>query len=75
MATFAPVIVRIFGVGFGSGAGALTILSVAMSAEVIAGPALLVLLMGGRSRIILAISAFGFVVNLGLNLALIRHWR
>ncbi len=74
MATFAPLIVRIFGAEFGPGARALTILSLAMSVEVMAGPTLLTLLMGGRSRVILAISAVGFAVNLGLNVILIPRW-
>ena len=63
-----------FGPGFNSGAKPLTILSIGMSAEVLAGPALLALLMGGRSRRILAITALGFVVNLTLNLKLIPIW-
>ena len=43
----------------------------AMLVEVVAGPALLTLLMGGRSVLVLANTAAGLVANIGLNLTLI----
>jgi O-antigen/teichoic acid export membrane protein len=71
MATFAPAIVQIFGDGYGAGGTVLSILSIGMLFDVVAGPALLTLLMGGRSILVLANTAAGFAANIGLNLGLI----
>jgi len=71
MAVFAPLLVEIFGASYESGDSILAILSFAMAVDVVAGPALLVLLMGGRSVLLLADSAAGFIVNMALNLILI----
>jgi O-antigen/teichoic acid export membrane protein/O-antigen ligase len=74
MATFSPVIVRVFGPGFGSGATALVILCLGMLIDVVAGPAPLTLLMGGRSRMLLANGAAGFTANIALNVVLIPRY-
>ena len=71
MATFAPVIVQMFGNGYGSGAKVLSILSMGMVVDVVAGPALLTLLMGGRSILVLGNSTAAFLANISLNVGLI----
>jgi O-antigen/teichoic acid export membrane protein len=71
LAIFAPTILRLFGPGFGAGAPALAIMSVAMLVNMGTGPVTTVLLMGGRSGWNLANSAGSLVLNVGLNLALI----
>ncbi len=71
MAANAPLIARIFGHGFSTGGSPLTILALGMLVDVLAGPALLALLMGGKSRLVLVDSAVAFSVNIALNIALI----
>lgn len=71
MGVFAPLLVRIFGEDFSLGSTALRILSAAMMLDVVAGPALLALLMGGRSGLVLLNTSVAFAVNIALNVALI----
>ncbi len=71
MGVFAPLLVRIFGEDFSPGSTALRILSAAMMLDVVAGPALLALLMGGRSGLVLLNTSVAFAVNIALNVALI----
>jgi O-antigen/teichoic acid export membrane protein len=71
MAVFAPVLMQIFGASFLDGTDALAILSLAMLANVTAGPVVMVLLMGGRSDLILVDSAAAFAANMILNVLLI----
>jgi O-antigen/teichoic acid export membrane protein len=73
MAVFAPVLMRLFGPSFESGSAALTILALAMVANVITGPTGMILLMGGRSGLILVDSAIALALNVALNLLLIPH--
>ncbi len=68
---FAPLMMRLFGHGFGRGAIALAILSAAMAVNVAAGPVNIVLLMGGGSVANLVSVAAGLVTNVLLNLLLI----
>jgi O-antigen/teichoic acid export membrane protein len=74
MSVFGPLLVEVFGSSYQSGASILSILSLAVAVDVVAGPALLVLLMGGRSLLLLADSAAGFTVNIALNLILIPSY-
>jgi O-antigen/teichoic acid export membrane protein len=71
LAIFAPTILRLFGAGFGAGAPALAIMSIAMLVNMGTGPVTTVLLMGGRSGWNLANSVGALVLNVGLNLLLI----
>ena len=71
MAVFSPVLMQLFGSSFLDGSDALSILSLAMLANVTAGPVVMVLLMGGRSDLILWDSAAAFAANMVLNLLLI----
>jgi O-antigen/teichoic acid export membrane protein len=71
MATFAPLIVQMFGSDYKSGGTVLSILSMGMLIDVMAGPALLTLLMGGRSFLVLANTAAAFAANISLNIGLI----
>ena len=74
MATFAPLLARVFGGGFRSGATPLAILAIAMLVDVVAGPALLTLLMGGRSQLVLMDSGVAFAANISLNVLLIPRF-
>jgi O-antigen/teichoic acid export membrane protein len=71
LAVFSPLFMTIFGHGYRSGAGALTILSLAMLVTIGTGPNGLLLLMSGRSGLNLAIQGLGLAVNVGLNVWLI----
>jgi O-antigen/teichoic acid export membrane protein len=71
LANFAPLLAQIFGHDFGEGSTALTILAFAMLIDVVAGPALLMLLMGGRSRLIMLDSCVALAANIALNVILI----
>ncbi len=73
MAAFSPVFMRLFGHDYGSGATALTILSLGMLVLTGTGSNGIALLMAGRSSWSLAISAIALAVNLSLNLLLIPH--
>ena len=64
---------RLFGHDYGSGATALTILSLGMLVLTGTGSNGIALLMAGRSSWSLAISATSLAVNLTLNLLLIPH--
>ena len=71
MAVFAPVLVQVFGDGFGGGAIVLTILSLAMLASMACGPVDVVLLMGGRSWWSAGNTMVALTLNVVLNLILI----
>ncbi|MGH9102296.1 MAG: polysaccharide biosynthesis C-terminal domain-containing protein, partial [Acidimicrobiales bacterium] len=71
MGVFAPVVLRLFGREFVSGAVALSILAPGMLVATGTGNCSIVLLMTGRSSAALAIAAGSMAVNIGLDLALI----
>ncbi len=71
MAVFAPVLMKVFGTSFAGGGVPLTILSLAMIANIVSGPADIALLMGGKSGLILLDTSAGLAVNLTLNVLLI----
>jgi O-antigen/teichoic acid export membrane protein len=71
IAVFAPALMHVFGASFLDGTDALVILSLGMLANIGAGPVVMVLLMGGRSDLILWDSAAAFTANMALNLLLI----
>jgi O-antigen/teichoic acid export membrane protein len=73
MAVFAPFLLRAFGPGFQSGQTALLILCIAGLLGMTTGPCLTVLLMGGRSSWILAVSAASLTLNVVMNILLIPH--
>jgi O-antigen/teichoic acid export membrane protein len=68
---FAPLVLGVFGRGFGTGAGAMTILAVATLVNVGTGNVTFVLLMAGKSWWNLANQGAALAVNVGLNLLLI----
>ena len=70
-ATFAPLILRVFGHAYQAGATALLILSVGYLFVLGSGNVTPLLLMAGKSSWNLANSAFGLALNIALNLALI----
>jgi O-antigen/teichoic acid export membrane protein len=74
IALFAPVLLRLFGESFVSGGSALAILAVAMFANIATGPVTMVLLMGGRSGVVLLDSSVAFAMNIGLNAILIPRF-
>jgi O-antigen/teichoic acid export membrane protein len=74
MAIFAPVLVRLFGTGFGSGAFVLALLSGAMLLSMSTGPVTTVLLMGGHSSWNLVNSSLGLALRIGLDLWLIPRY-
>ncbi len=71
LAFFSPYLVTIFGSDFAAGATPLRVLAVANLAEIASGPVLVVLLMGGRSGLVLATSVLGLALNVLLNILLI----
>ncbi len=71
MALFAPTFLPIFGSSYGSGGTATTILCLAMMLNLAAGNVGTVLLMGGKSRWVLADKTVAVTVNIGLDLLLI----
>lgn len=71
IALFAPVVLRIFGAGFGEAQDALTILALAMLVSIGTGNVTVVLLMAGRSVWNLQNAAVSFVINVTLNVILI----
>lgn len=73
LAVFAPVVLRIFGHHYASGADALTILALAMLVNLATGNVQTVLLMGGRSSWQLANTGVSLFLNITLNLILVPH--
>jgi O-antigen/teichoic acid export membrane protein len=71
LACFSPVILRIFGRGFGHGATALTILSIAMLVDTATGNVGSVLLMGGKSRWNIINAFVALAVDLVIDVILI----
>jgi O-antigen/teichoic acid export membrane protein len=63
-----------FGADFRTGATALSIAAVGVCVNAAAGPTMMVLVMGGRTRVLMLISLTGLAVNLALNLALIPRY-
>lgn len=74
LATFAPLLIRVFGGDFVSGQTALLILSMAMLVFIGTGNNKIVLLMGGKSAWNLLITAGSLVVNISLSLALVPRF-
>ena len=73
-AVFGPLLLGVFGNGFGRGATALAILSVAMLVNLGTGNVTVVLLMGGKSSWNLVNTAIALALNVGLNLVLIPRY-
>jgi O-antigen/teichoic acid export membrane protein len=71
MIVFAPVLLSVFGPGFGSAQHALVILGLAMLVGSGTGPVDTVLLMGGKSSLNLLNTVVAVVSNVSLNLLLI----
>ena len=71
MATFATLMMELFGPGYQSGVNTLRILALASLVNMATGPIGMVLLMGGKSSWNLANSAIGLSSNVILNAALI----
>ena len=71
---FAPVLLRAFGHGFGSGATALIILGAANLFAAACGPVDVVLLMAGRSGLSLMNNGIALAANIGLNVMLIPRY-
>ena len=74
LAVFASTFMSLFGADFSAGATPLTILSIAMLANMATGAVKAVLLMGGRSRMVLADNVVALVANVVLNIALIPRY-
>lgn len=74
MATFAPLLMSIFGPQFVGGQNALMILSLGLMLLVGTGNNKIVLLMGGKSSLNLVTTVAAVVVNIALNFALIPRW-
>jgi O-antigen/teichoic acid export membrane protein len=73
-AVFAPVLISVFGPGFGDGANALSVLALAMLVNMATGPVALVLLMGGKSSWNMMNAGGALAVNVLLNLILIPRF-
>ncbi|RKS71335.1 O-antigen/teichoic acid export membrane protein [Motilibacter peucedani] len=71
MAAFSPTVLRIFGESYVSGATAMTVLCAAMMVNLAAGNVGTVLLMGGKSRWVLADKVVVLTINVSANLLLI----
>lgn len=71
MAAFAFPVLQIFGRSYGTGATAMTILCLAMLVQLAAGNVGTVLLMGGKSRWVLADKGACLAVNVAANLLLV----
>jgi O-antigen/teichoic acid export membrane protein len=74
MIVFAPVLLSVFGPGFGVAQHALLILGASMLVASATGPVDVVLLMGGRSTWNLFNTVVAVVANVGLNLLLIPRF-
>jgi O-antigen/teichoic acid export membrane protein len=64
----------LFGADFRTGATALSIAAVGLCLNAAAGPTMMVLVMGGRTKALMLISMAGLAINLGLNVALIPRF-
>ena len=73
LAVFAPAFMRLFGVEFGAGSTALTILALMMLYVSATGNNVVILVMTGRTSTSLGIGVFTLALNLGANLLLIPH--
>lgn len=71
LAGFAPVLMGVFGEGYGVASDVVLVLSLTMLLATACGPVDAVLLMAGRSWLSLRNSTAALVVNIGLNLVLI----
>lgn len=74
VALFSPVVLRIFGPGFGEAQDALTILALAMLVNIGTGNVNVVLLMAGKSIWNLQNTAISFAINVTLNVLLIPRY-
>ena len=74
MAIFAPLLLRIFGGDFSSGAEVVATMSAAMLLSSAIGPVDMVLLMGGKSGWNLINSALALATNISLNLLLVPRF-
>ena len=73
-ALFAPTLLRLFGHGFGGGAGALQVLGLTMLVATAVGTVDMVLLMGGKSSWNLVNTVVALSSNIVLNLILIPRY-
>jgi O-antigen/teichoic acid export membrane protein len=73
LAVFAPMFMSVFGPNYTIAVGSLTILALAMLANTGTGSCGVLLLMSGRTKLMLGLQAAGLAVNVGLNLWLIPH--
>ncbi|HET7720110.1 MAG TPA: polysaccharide biosynthesis C-terminal domain-containing protein, partial [Acidimicrobiales bacterium] len=73
-ALFAPTLLRLFGDGFGGGAGALQVLGLTMLVATAVGTVDMVLLMGGKSSWTLFNTVVALSSNIALNLLLIPRY-
>jgi O-antigen/teichoic acid export membrane protein len=73
-AIFAPTLLRLFGHGFGGGAGALQVLGLTMLVATAVGTVDMVLLMGGKSSWNLFNTIVALSSNIALNLILIPRY-
>jgi len=73
-ALFAPTLLRVFGKGFGGGAGALEVLGLCMLVATAVGTVDMVLLMGGKSSWNLINTVVGLSSNIALNFLLIPRY-
>jgi O-antigen/teichoic acid export membrane protein len=71
LAVFAPLFMPIFGHGYRIGDTTLTVLALAMLANTGTGSCGVLLLMSGRSKLMLGLQAVGLGVNIGLNVWLV----
>ena len=71
MAGFAPIMMLVFGDGYGVASDVVVILSLTMLLATACGPVDSVLLMSGRSWLSLGNNTVALAINVGLNLALI----
>jgi O-antigen/teichoic acid export membrane protein len=73
-ATFAPVLLRLFGGGYEEAAPSLVVMSLAMLLVTALGPVDVVLLMGGRSLWSLANGSVALALQIGLSVVLIPRY-
>jgi O-antigen/teichoic acid export membrane protein len=73
-AAVAPLMLSVFGAGYGAGETTLVILSLTMLVATACGPTDIVLLMAGRSGLSLLNNFAALVVDIGLNLVLIPRY-